>query len=228
MVKRVLVWIEAFIMTFSLILWLFLFNLEKVAFDLNFYKMEYQKNQVSSVTKIGVDELMNITERMHQYLKGQKEDMDIFANIEGDAKKVFNEKELNHMKDVKQLFVLEEWVKKISITIFFVLFGILVWKTSFSKTLSLLLKSIVFMLGALLIFGLFIALDFEKWFTLFHLAFFDNDLWILDVEKDRLIQMFPQEFFQDAVYIIFRNTFIGILLIIVGTFSISKFLKEPS
>jgi integral membrane protein (TIGR01906 family) len=215
-------------MAFSLVLFMVLFNLEKVAFDLNFYKMEYQKNQVSSVTKIEIEELMNITETMLQYLKGQKEDMDIFANIGGESKKVFNEKELEHMKDVRYLFMLEEWVKKTSITIFLVLFVILVWKTSFSNTLSLLFKNIIFTLGILLIFSLLVTMNFEKWFTLFHLAFFNNDLWILDVEKDRLIQMFPQEFFQDAAYLIFKNTLIGILIIMIITIGISKLLKEPS
>ena len=42
---------------------------------------------------------------------------------------------------------------------------------------------------------LFTLLDFNKYFTYFHLIFFDNDLWLLDPNTDLLIQMLPEEFF---------------------------------
>ncbi|HBT48546.1 MAG: Integral membrane protein TIGR01906 [Caldanaerobacter subterraneus] len=227
-VKKIFIWVVTFVMAFSLILWLFLFNLEHVAFNLDFYKNEYLKNDVPSVTKMEIGELLKVTEKMHEYLKGKADDMDVLANIGGDLVRVFNDKELAHMKDVKNLFKLGFWLKDISIAVFLAFFALLVWQTSFVKTLSLLQKGVGFSLLALLILGVLIVLDFENWFTLFHLAFFNNDLWLLDVEKDRLIQMFPLNFFEDAVYLIFKNTLIEILAITGGVFAISKLLKEPS
>lgn len=37
--------------------------------------------------------------------------------------------------------------------------------------------------------------DFNRYFTYFHLIFFNNDLWLLNPNTDLLIQMLPEEFF---------------------------------
>ncbi len=37
--------------------------------------------------------------------------------------------------------------------------------------------------------------DFSALFTRFHLLLFDNDLWLLDPKTDIMINMFPEEFF---------------------------------
>ena len=41
------------------------------------------------------------------------------------------------------------------------------------------------------------AVDFNAAFIKFHEIFFDNDLWLLDLRTDVLIQMFPEEFFNE-------------------------------
>ena len=46
---------------------------------------------------------------------------------------------------------------------------------------------------ALVVWGL---INFEGLFITFHLVFFHNDLWILDTERDLLIQLMPYAFFE--------------------------------
>lgn len=79
----------------------------------------------------------------------------------------------------------------------------------------------------LLVFALGVMLNFDDWFTVFHLVFFDNDLWLLDVERDRLIQMFPLEFFQDVVFLIFKNAFFTFAVILGIVYGIMKMTKKP-
>ncbi|HOM44130.1 MAG TPA: DUF1461 domain-containing protein, partial [Bacillota bacterium] len=43
-------------------------------------------------------------------------------------------------------------------------------------------------------------IDFYKYFTVFHEIFFTNDLWLLDPAADRLINIFPQDFFTDMAF----------------------------
>jgi integral membrane protein (TIGR01906 family) len=59
-------------------------------------------------------------------------------------------------------------------------------------------------LGGILTVGLVLAAgagalaDFNALFLQFHLVSFTNDLWQLDPARDRLIQMYPAQFFRDA------------------------------
>lgn len=44
--------------------------------------------------------------------------------------------------------------------------------------------------------------DFNKYFTQFHLIFFDNDDWILNPQTDLLINIVPEGFFRDTAFLI--------------------------
>lgn len=44
-----------------------------------------------------------------------------------------------------------------------------------------------------------VSADFNRYFTLFHHIFFDNDLWLLNPDTDRLINIVPLGFFMDTV-----------------------------
>ena len=58
--------------------------------------------------------------------------------------------------------------------------------------------------------------DFNKYFTQFHLIFFDNNDWILDERVDRLINIVPEGFFGDTAFWI-GGVFLGVcLLLFVG------------
>lgn len=67
--------------------------------------------------------------------------------------------------------------------------------------------------AALMGLGLLIRIDFTKYFTYFHLLFFDNDLWILDPQRHVLIQMLPETFFRNTAIKI-GQTAVGSLLLL--------------
>jgi integral membrane protein (TIGR01906 family) len=64
-----------------------------------------------------------------------------------------------------------------------------------------------------------IAVDFDNAFTIFHLLFFNNDLWILDPSVDLLINMVPLPFFID-ISIFIGALFMGLSLAVMGLCSL--------
>lgn len=105
------------------------------------------------------------------------------------------------MIDVLNLFLGGLMLRRIAVVVLVVSIVIIVltkgdWKKVLPK--SFLIGTGTF-IGATAIFGIVAMSDFNKYFTLFHEIFFDNDLWILNPRTDLLIRMLPEGFFLDMV-----------------------------
>lgn len=68
-------------------------------------------------------------------------------------------------------------------------------------------------IGGMAGLALLVSTDFTKYFTYFHLLFFDNDLWILNPKTDLLINIVPEGFFRDTAYAI-AFLFLGVCLLL--------------
>ena len=101
MVQR---WLSIFAILFLIIV-LFLTSIEIVAFDLEFYENEYGKLNITQNTGMSDDELMRVTKELLKYLRGEREDLKVPGIVNGESRLVFNEKEIAHMIDVKDLFM---------------------------------------------------------------------------------------------------------------------------
>ena len=88
-----------------LVIVLFLTSIELVAFDLAFYKREYEKLNIAQSTGMSDEELIRVTEELLNYLRDERDDLVITAVIDGESRPVFNEREIAHMVDVKDLFL---------------------------------------------------------------------------------------------------------------------------
>lgn len=173
---------------------------EKMTFHLPYYEDQYFKNQVFDAVEMEPKELLFVTQEMLLYLQDKRETLDMKAQVNGVEKEFFNEKEKQHMKDVKNLFLVGYQIRRFSsILLVFSLLLLLLWQVP--KWNDLLLKSIQWVTGSLLIsifvISLIIMMDFSRSFTIFHQIFFTNDLWLLDYETDWLIRMVPEPFFYD-------------------------------
>ena len=177
--------------------------IELISFNLPFYRDEYRKLNRPAVIGISENDLMQVTQGLLQYLKDQRKDLVIQANIKGVIRKVFNEKEMQHMADVKVLFTKGYIFRNIILGIFIALL-ILLWVLARNRTLQLFARSlfwtcIAFLLGIIMLI-LLLNSDFTKYFEQFHYLFFSNDLWQLDPRTDVLIQIVPEEFFTDISF----------------------------
>ena len=166
-----------------------------------FYQKEYEKYQVTESLYMDMEDVMEVTSYMMDYLIGKEEVLSIETEVEGRTQDFFNEQDRLHMEDVKNLFLggLKLRTVMLFLAAVLVLFLILT-KADLKKMLT---GAYFAALGvfAVLIAGLLVsfAVDFTASFTVFHEIFFTNDLWMFDPAEDYMIRMLPEGFFYDMV-----------------------------
>ena len=196
---------------FCLIFILLITSVEAVVYwTPGYFEKEYEKYQVlDNLPAMTMEDLLEVTDEMMDYLRGNREDLHITTTLDGQQREFFNEREIAHMEDVRDLFVQAIFLRRICL-------GIIV----LSLILMVLLKArISRVLPASLCIAI-ISTDFTKYFVIFHQIFFDNDLWILDPRTDLLINIVPEGFFMDTAARI-AGAFCGSVLIV---FALSLFL----
>lgn len=182
---------------------IFLNNLKYNAFNQDFYHKEFEKYGIYDTfkNKAVIDE---VSLNLVNYLKGKENLKEGF----------FNEKEKQHLSDVKHLLQIVFIKYYISFVIIFLLLLLLI----FSKNYKYFSLSLIFGSGLtifVVLLFLFISLiNFDFFFTLFHKLLFTNNLWLLNPATDKLVVMFPEEFFID----LFRRLIIFSLIdaVVIG------------
>ena len=209
---------------FCLIFILLITSVEAVVYwTPGYFEKEYEKYQVlDHLSAMTMEDLLEVTDEVMDYLRGDREDLHITTTLDGQEREFFNEREIAHMEDVRDLFVQAIFLRKVCL-------GIIV----LSVMLMILLKARIsrvlpasLCIGTGLFFGLaavlaaIISTDFTRYFVIFHHIFFDNDLWILDPRTDLLINIVPEGFFMDTAARI-AGVFCGSVL---AVFALSLFL----
>ncbi|NLX61674.1 MAG: TIGR01906 family membrane protein [Tissierellia bacterium] len=187
---------------FFIPLLLLLFAVEINTFNKNFYIKSYKENNVEAVTGKSINELMDITEDLLDYLSDEADEKILESN--------FNEREILHMIDVKLLFKYGYMLKYISLTVSIFIVGYFLVNKKIESLGRILFYSPFIWWAAILLLFILSLSDFNKYFTYFHLIFFNNDLWILNPKTDLLIQMLPQNFFMN----IFKNIVLLFLIML--------------
>ena len=178
-----------------------------------YFEKEYTKYNVAAAVDMEMDDLLDVTDEMMAYLKGDREDLHVPTIVGGEEREFFNAREIAHMEDVQGLFLGAIFLRRLCVGIIAASIILLVLAKSDIK--HLLPKMICigtglffFLIAAL---SLIISTDFTKYFIIFHKIFFDNDLWILDPSTDLLINIVPEPFFMDTAFRI-AGTFAGSVL----------------
>ncbi|MGI6154072.1 MAG: TIGR01906 family membrane protein [Christensenellaceae bacterium] len=190
---------------------------EAFAFDAGFYKDEYGKHQIAY--SVGVDEavLYEATDVLLEYLKDDRKTLDFEAQIDGSEREYFNEREKAHMVDVKALYQNAIVFMAVAYIVGGVLF---LFSYIVSRQAKIVLKAAFFgVIAGLAVFavlGVWIAVDFNSFWTAFHHLMFSNDLWLLDAATSLLIRMYPGVFFFDLVSAILLLFIVIVAVAIVG------------
>lgn len=169
-----------------------------ISFSKNYYMSEFARYRPEIELNIDPKFIRYAAQVIPEYLMGKRDNLEIpgFKNF-------FNEKELLHMKDVKNIF---KYVIYVSI-IFSVLIFLLIKKDDLPYIFLYSLIPVGIFILIVLIFS------FDKSFTIFHKIFFRNELWLLDPEKDRLIVLLPIEFFIRSFSRIIYFTILAIIML---------------
>lgn len=215
--------IFGFVVSVALILLLLISSVEIAIYgDSTYFEKEYQKYGVYKTVNMTMDDLLIVTDEMMAYLKDKREDLDIMTTIGNEEREFFSEREKAHMEDVKGLFLQAIALRRFAFII--VLAGLIY--AYFKKCLPLFCRCFLITAAGFLIItaagAALVATNFNRYFTLFHQIFFNNDLWILNPEVDLLVNIVPLEFFMDTALriVVLFGSLLGILCII--SFVISK------
>lgn len=173
---------------------------ERTALDSTVYDRLHEELNVYEYVGVEREALPRVTAVLAEYLRGERENIDIEENLFGARRQVFNSDEKAHMVDVANLFRLERSVRVGALLSGCVLLGIAALIAR-GQTLSLSLRALGVCGAALgasaaLLCLLFLTSGFDRMFILFHKLLFTNDLWLMDPATDAMIRMFPSEFFQ--------------------------------
>lgn len=192
-----------YLICISAILMMLITVVDMVCFDKNFYEKEYIKYESADSLGISNEDLMKSTNALLDYIRGDRNDIVVEINLRGNLKETFNSRETMHMVDVKGLYDYLMMVRLGSLLILVAGFIYLIVKMK-QEVLYFIatrfLKTAVCFLFVVACFGAWVYVDFNNFWTSFHLIFFRNDLWLLNPLTDFMINMFPEELFFDLVF----------------------------
>ena len=195
-------------------------NVRIVLNSATMYDYGFNKYKIEKYTGIEFEQLQAAGQQIRDYFNNDLEQITINISLHGDnIPNLFNEREILHMYDVKNLVKMVYMVQLYSAILLsagcvFMLFN------SFTNRRILALKYIgrggVFSFSLVIAVSVLAIIGFDRLFLFFHLVSFSNDLWVLDPRHDYLIAMFPQGFFFDCTVVIAFLTLVegGILSLI--------------
>jgi len=181
---------------------LLIISIEIFAFDRAFFASEYEKIGVARRIGMSGDALAEVTDNLLDYTSGNRDSLDMKAVINGEYREVFDSREKEHMKDVRELYLSAAGVRTFCLAGAAALFAaaFIISRGAALRILcgSFLSVSGVFVLATALL-AAYAAVDFSGFWVSFHRVFFTNDLWQLDPNTEVLINMVPERFFSDLV-----------------------------
>lgn len=222
--------ISAVIMMFLLIGVLLLTSFQVAIYgdsQYRFYEREYKKYQVADSLNMTMDNIMDVTNQMMAYLIGNKAELSVITDVDGETQDFFNEQDRFHMGEVKNLFL--GGLKIRNIMLVAVLLILILLAARKADMIKLLPRAYFVTLGitgviTIVLGGLF-ASDFDKYFRIFHEIFFDNDQWMFDPATDYMIRMLPEGFFYDFVFRI-GGFFVGSLAVLGVVSAVCIFMEK--
>ena len=162
------------------------------------YDYNISTYSIESRTSLPLEKIKEINLSIRTYFFDEKELLDI---------DIYSDKEVLHMKDVKSVMSFIFDLSKILSIIFCILTFVL---TSYLgvNICKLIFHSLILFSSILILLGASFLLFFQELFIIFHKIAFNNDLWILNPNKDYLLMMYPEDFFRDVAVLILLSSFL--------------------
>lgn len=170
-------------------------------FDVSFFRAGQERYHVEQTTGMSPDELLRADQGIARFF-GSAESLPTALQQSGANPDVFNQREVLHMNDVRAIV---QFMMRLDLASFLLVgaaFAVAIggWTRGGSLALARgFLWSALFTVGLAAVVGLVTYFAFDQLFLTFHELVFHNDYWQLDPRTDHLIQMFPFEFWYDAM-----------------------------
>lgn len=202
-------------------------NLAWAVNSVQLYEYGFNKYDVSEALGIDDEELLQAGRDLIHYFNSDEEFIQILIYPDDVVLGLFNAREIIHLKEVKGLIGL---CYNLQLATFCCLAAIIIggfiwWRRRFWPSLAkMALGGGVLTIALLALIGIAALVNFDWLFLGFHYMFFGSDTWVLDPATDRLIVMFPPEFFNAAALFIIGAIVVEALIIggIAGFFVLRR------
>jgi len=189
----------------SLPLFFIALNVRVLTNSQTFYEWGFGANNVEQRTGLDDSALTSAASQIIDYFGNDKEFLDLRVDFEGREIEMFNEREITHMSDVKDVMTVmfnAVWVTGAMVVIV-VAGGFFLLGRGFLPMLrSGIMWSTIAGLSVAALFGLATLIDFNTTFQLFHEVVFRNDFWKLNPSQSLLLRLFPQGFWFAATLLL--------------------------
>ncbi len=167
-----------------------------------YLRYEYGKPSFPEPTWFTVEKRMLFARESVAYLLTDA-GIEKLRDLTYESEPIYNERELRHMEDVKVLTGKAFPLQVILGLFLLILVGAMVYRKSELRRAALkgLLGGAVLTWVVLAALTLLVLLNFDWFFTQFHLILFEGDTWLFPV-TDTLIRLFPTKFWFDASLLI--------------------------
>jgi integral membrane protein (TIGR01906 family) len=175
-----------------------------LASDIAIYEHAFRAHDASTRTGLPLAELDRAGRDIVDYFENDARDLRIVVTVNGIEESLYNERETAHMRDVKQLMRAVYRVNEIALVVVLGYIALAVLWAGERSVGGLAKLSLGGLAGGAVVIGViaaFALVGFDQAWTTFHEVAFRNDLWRLDPDTDRLIQMFPEPFWQEMTYL---------------------------
>ncbi len=184
---------------------LFTTNIRFLASDTGFLESSLRRHDSAENTGVALGELDYAVGAIVRYFEDDAQTLRILVFTGGEETALFSAEETLHMQDVKGL--MRTIFRANEVALGFVLAyvaGTVLWAGERSgRDLARDTLAGVGVGGAVgVAVGILALVGFESAWERLHEIVFTNDLWLLDPRTDRLIQMFPESFWEEATFIV--------------------------
>lgn len=192
-------------------------NVRFLAGEVRLYEYAFRTYDADEVTGLPMAELDRAAREIIDYFENDQGTLRILVQVNGEEVSLFNARETAHMEDVKGLMRVVFRLNEVAIAyVLTYVTAVFVWSRQPVRKLALQSLAgvgvgfaVVAAVGAVALTG------FDAAWDRFHRIAFRNDLWQLDPDSDRLIQMFPEPFWQDATYLLGLMTVAEAIVMVV-------------
>ncbi|MBQ43997.1 MAG: TIGR01906 family membrane protein [Gemmatimonadetes bacterium] len=214
-----LAWIPTFLFVFAVPLFLVTASVAWAFNDPGVYNRGFQKYRISLTSGITEEDLRQVGGEIRHYFNSTDEPLLVNTQVYGEERELFNQREVQHMRDVKRLVW---WVYAAAIVSGIYLlaataWGVAVYRRGFLDVLAQrVIRGVALMVVLVVVVGAFAMTGFDALFLRFHRVAFTNDLWQLDPRTDYLLIIFPQGFWFDATMRVAALTVAGAVALTLG------------
>ena len=194
---------------------------EAYAGDRAWLQKEYDKLDINLYTGMSTDDQIRAFMQMVDYMKDDADTMDVLVTVDGEEVLMYNEREISHMVDVRALYkkiMIGKWCV-ISLAVVTAVLAALAFrdKEGRRELFRFAAKAAIFAFIGIFVFiaavGLWAILDFDSFWSAFHVVFLDLESSTFDPVYSRMIRICPAELFEDMVLRIFTRAGLVMLLL---------------